>query len=202
MASKLIEFYFDFSSPYAYFAALQMEDFCDVAGCTVMWRPMMLGAAFKASGNKPLTEQPMKAEYSRHDMDRLARKVGAPWRWPDTFPIATLGAARAFYWLEGTAGVEKAKEFAMAAFDAYFGHGRNISDPEVLAEVATSIGLDPVAMAEACKDDKVKDRLRFETEEAIGRGVFGSPFFFVDGEPFWGQDRLPMMQEWVNSGGW
>ena len=197
----VIEFYFDFSSPYGYFASVQVDDLAAEFGRTVAWKPIMIGAAFKESGNSPLIEQPLKGDYSRHDWQRLARLLDVPWVLPEPFPIATLAAARAFWWLaERDAAL--ARRFAHAAFHAYFAERRDISAAETVAEVAATLDIDGPALLAAVQDPAIKERLKRETDEAIERGVFGSPFVFVDGEGFWGADRLWMVKRWLERGGW
>lgn len=199
--SNAIDFYFDFSSPYAYFAADAIEQVAQEAGRRCRWVPILLGAAFKASGNQLLIEQPLKGAYSRHDWDRMARMSAIPYAFPDPFPVATLAAARVFWWLDAADGTV-AKAFARAIFAAYFAQGRNIGDKAVVAAVAAECGHDPVAAVAAMDDPVWKAKCRDETEAAITGGVFGSPFFRVDGEPFWGSDRLPMVRRWLETGGW
>lgn len=196
-----IEFFFDFSSPYAYFASTQIDALAARHGRTCRWRPILLGQAFQASGNAPLAVQPLKGDYSRHDWLRLARRYGIPYRLPDPFPIATLAAGRAFWWLDAT-DAAAAKRLGHALFAAYFADGRNISDRETVADVAAAQGIDPAILLATIDQPAIKAKLRRETEDAVGRGVFGAPFVVVDGEPFWGFDRLPMVEDWLCRGGW
>ena len=98
--TKELEFFFDFSSPYSYLASFKVDDLAEGGGRVAAWKPFMLGATFKHSGNRPLTEQPLKGAYSKHDFDRVARYQGVPWTFPAVFPIATMAAARIFYWLD------------------------------------------------------------------------------------------------------
>lgn len=194
-------FYFDFSSPYGYFAAQKIDQTAAEFDRDVLWRPMMLGAAMKVTGSKPLSEIELKGDYCKRDWDRLARYMEVPWTLPDPFPIATLAAARAFYWIDDQDS-GKAKDFARAAFHAYFGEGRDITGAETVAAIAEPLGLDPDALLAAVQDPAIKQRLKDETGQAIEVGVFGSPFFIIDGEPFWGSDRLWMIRRWLKSGGW
>lgn len=196
-----IAFYFDFSSPYGYFASHRVEQVAARHGRGVSWHPVMLGAIMKETGNRPLAEQPLKGGYALHDWERLGRLYGVPWVVPESFPIAALAPSRAFWWLFDR-DPEGAVRFAKAAYGAYFGEGRDISEVEVTAEVAASLGLDSTGLADAVADPTVKARLRDETEVAAKHGVCGSPFFLVDGEGFWGVDRLPMVDEWLSRGGW
>jgi 2-hydroxychromene-2-carboxylate isomerase len=196
-----IEFYFDFSSPYGYFAAARIDHLAEGFGRSVAWKPMMLGAAMKETGNRPLADQPMKGDYCKRDWERLARYMELPWIFPSPFPIATLAAARAFYWLDDK-DPALAKRFAHAAFDTYFGQGRDITPPETVADVAAPLGIDKAQLLAAVQDPAVKERLKRETTAALKKGVFGSPYIIVDGEPFWGSDRMWMIKRWLKSGGW
>lgn len=196
-----IEFYFDFSSPYGYLASHRIDDIAARHGREVAWRPYLLGAAFQQTGMRPLTEQASRGDYARHDFKRCARLYGVPFELPDPFPIAAIAPCRAYYWLlDQDAG--RAKALARALYAAYFAEGRNISEPQVVTEVAAGEGVDAEALGAALQDQAVKDRLRQETEQALARGVFGSPYVFVDGEPFWGNDRLDMVDRWLETGGW
>ena len=197
----MIEFYFDFSSPYGYFAALQAEALGARCGRRVRWKAIMIGSAFKASGNRPLVDQPLKGDYSRHDWDRMARMLKAPYRLPDRFPVPSLPPSRAFWWLNDR-DEALAKRYARAVYHAYFAENRDISDLAVASELAVPLGIDAAELEAMAQDPVWKQRLKDETEAAMAAGVFGSPFFIVDGEGFWGADRLSMVEEWVKTGGW
>ncbi len=188
-----IDFYFDFSSPYAYLASHRIGELAERFGRAVTWRPMMLGVAFAATGGKPLVEIPLKGDYAKVDLVRTARLAGIPFRLPSRFPLATLAAARTYYWLEETSPAA-AVPFAAAAFGAFFAEDRDISDREVIADLLAGAGVDAAVGLAAIATPGIKERLRAVNDEAVARGVFGSPFFFVDGEPFWGFDRLPQME--------
>jgi 2-hydroxychromene-2-carboxylate isomerase len=194
-----IAFYFDFSSPYAYLASEQIEALAQRCGRSVDFRPILLGAAFKASGQKPLTEVPLKGDYARHDFARSARYAGVAFRMPEPFPIGTVQAARCCLVLKEQAPA-LLPTFVHAGFRAYFVEGRNLSDPKVVSEVLTSIGLNADAITTAAADPAIKDALKTQVDEAVARGVFGAPFFLVDGEPFWGNDRLPQLERWLSGG--
>lgn len=199
--SEPIKFYFDFSSPYGYFAALKIDELAASFDRQVEWHPMMLGAAMKVTGAKPLAEIELKGDYCKNDWDRLARYMEVPWTLPAAFPIGTLAASRAFYWLDDQDDA-LAKRFALAAFNVYFGQGRDITPAETVAEFAEPLGVDRDALLAAVQDQAIKQRLKDETGKAIDAGVFGSPFYIIDGEPFWGADRLWMIRRWLKSGGW
>lgn len=196
-----IEFWFDFSSPYAYFAQAKIDDIGARHGRETIWRPFLLGAVFKITGMPPLVEVPMKGEYCLEDWPRLARFQHLPWTMPDPFPIATIAAARAFYWLDGT-DPAKAKLFARACFDTYFGQGIQVGKPDEVAAVAEGVGVDGAALLEAIQQPEIKDKLRLNVEAAVEKQIFGSPMIIVDGERFWGSDRIWMVKKWLQSGGW
>jgi 2-hydroxychromene-2-carboxylate isomerase len=196
-----IDFYFDFSSPYGYLASTRIDAIGARHGRDVVWRPFLLGVAFKTTGQKPLTEQPLRGPYSARDFGRSARLLGVPFTLPTPFPFPSLAACRAFYWLaERDPG--KAKALARTVYRAAFGEGRDMRSVDAVAGAASGIGIDPVALKAACEDPAVKDRLKNATEAALARGVFGSPFIVVDGEPFWGHDRLDQVEKWLARGGW
>jgi 2-hydroxychromene-2-carboxylate isomerase len=196
-----IDFWFDFGSPYAYLASLRIEQVAARGGRTVRWRPMLLGAVFKTTGAVPLMRKPLHGDYMRHDVPRFARMIGAPFVWPDSAPIGAVAACRAFYWLEGC-HPEQAKRFAQAVFHAHWALGHDMAPVEAVAAVAVGAGVDPAALTEAVGRPEIKDRLRAVNEEAQAAGVFGSPFIVVDGEPFWGADRLDQVARWLETGGW
>lgn len=191
-----IDFYFDFSSPYGYFASLEVESLAARHGRAVAWRPILLGVVFKTTGQSPLLNQPLRGAYARRDLERTARRLRAPYRLPDPFPINAMAASRAFYWLHGRdpAG---AVAFAREVFHAIFAEGRDMGPPAAVIELARVDGL-----AAALDDPAVKARLKDEVDAAMALGVFGSPTLAVDGEPFWGYDRLADVERWLAAGGW
>ena len=196
-----IEFWFDFSSPYGYIAAQLIDDVAARHGRSVDWHPILLGPIFKSVGTAPLTLLPIKGEYSKHDFARTARYHKVPFRLPEKFPAGTQVAARAFYLIaDGDAVL--ARDFARRVYRAYFADGRDVADPAVVMELAAAAGADTAALAEPLKGEAIKDRVKAEVADAMKAGVFGSPHFIVDGEPFWGVDRIPMMEEWMRTGGW
>jgi 2-hydroxychromene-2-carboxylate isomerase len=196
-----IDFYFEFSSPYGYIASQIVDAMEKRIGRPVAWRPILLGPVFKITGQAPLIDVPMKGEYSKRDFSRSARLHKVPYRHPEKFPIGTVAALRAFYWVNDR-DPAKARELAKALLRAYFAEGRDISAPATVVEIARSVGVDGTALAAALEDPAVKDRAKKEVDAAIAAGVFGSPFFVIDGEPFWGVDRMPMVEDWIRTGGW
>lgn len=194
-----IDFYFDFSSPYGYMGAMQIDALAAKYERQVLWHPMLLGVAFKATGAAPLPLIPIKGEYSVRDMARSARFMGIPYKHPSNFPLATQHAARAFLWMNDR-DTQQARRFALATYHAYFVEDSNISELDLVLEIAQQNGADRNALSTVLGDAAIKERLKAEVELAMARGVFGAPFFFVDGEPFWGCDRLPQMERWLAQG--
>jgi 2-hydroxychromene-2-carboxylate isomerase len=150
---------------------------------------MLLGVAFKATGGAPLPTIPLKGEYSKRDFLRSARFYGIPYKQPDPFPVSSVAACRAFYSLSQSG--DRAK-LARRLFTAYFVEGTNIGEPSNVLEIAAGLGLEPDIESQA-----VKDRTRAEVDAALAKGVFGSPYIIVDGEPFWGVDRFEQIDRWL-----
>lgn len=194
-----IDFYFDFSSPYGYLAAEVIDTIADKHGRAVLWHPILLGVAFKAMGAQPLPNVPLKGEYVERDVARSARFLGLPFKAPTHFPVPSQHAARAFLWLNDR-NTELARNFARTVYRAYFVEDRNISEPDVVLDIAAALGADRAELSAAIVSGALKERFKAEVDVAIARGVFGSPFFIVEGEPFWGVDRLPQLERWLAEG--
>jgi 2-hydroxychromene-2-carboxylate isomerase len=196
-----IDFYFELSSPYGYIASRLAEGLEDRIGRQLRWRPILLGPIFKVTGQAPLTNIPLKGDYAKRDFARVARMHRVAYRHPDRFPIGTVAACRAFYALDER-DPQAARRLARSLYRAYFVDNRDIGDAANMLAVAKEAGLDEAALAAAIEDPRLKERVKGEVDAAIAAGVFGSPFFVADGEPFWGVDRIPMLEEWVRKGGW
>lgn len=199
--SKVIDFYFEFYSPYAYLASHRIDDIGERHGCQVNWRPFMLGATFSITGHQPLVDTPMMGEYSLLDMQRNARLHNVPFQMPAEFPKVSLSCARAFYALVDNQP-EQAKALAKVIYHEIFALGNDGTQPETIARLAKENGIDSDALLESIQTPEIKQRLKDETNIAIERGVFGAPFFFVDQQPFWGNDRLDQLDRWLETGGW
>jgi 2-hydroxychromene-2-carboxylate isomerase len=198
--SAPIEFWFDFTSPYSYIAAEMIDDLAARRGRSVDWQPMLLGVIFKSTGAVPLIDIPVKGEYSRIDFERSARFHDLPYRMPDKFPLGTQNAARAVLWLT-KAHPTLAHDFARAVFRALFTANRDVSDTAVLVEIAQQLGIDADALTQAIAAPEIKDALKRNNEIAMQKKIFGAPTVFVDGEMFWGADRLPQVEHWLKKGG-
>ena len=183
-----IDFYFDFSSPYGYLAAEKIDALAAKHGRSVNWRPMLLGAAFKLTGSQPLPSIPIKGEYAKRDFLRSARFHGVPMKIPSVFPISGLAGCRAFYSLNEKDRVALAK----ALLRAYFVDDVNIGEAENVLRIAAGLGHKP-----DLSDSSLKEKTKSEVDAAIAKGVFGSPYFVVDGEPFWGIDRFDQLERWL-----
>ena len=201
--SHSIDFYFDFSSPYGYLAAQKIDALAAKYGRTVNWRPMLLGVVFRQTGMAPLTQIPIKGDYSRRDFERSARFHGIPFRMPPVFPIASQAPSRIVLWAK-TRDPALATKLALALYAAFFRDGIDISNPDVAADVAAAVaseaGIDRAAVRASVDDPAIKDALKREVDAAISAGVFGSPFVIVDGEPFWGLDRFDQLERWLATG--
>ncbi len=196
-----IDFFFDFSSPYSFLAAHRLDAIAAKHGRVVAWRPVLLGVIFKDTGGAPNTANALKGKYMLRDLKRFARLHNLPFTMPEPFPFSALLPSRAYYWVEATAP-DRAHAFARAIFDGSFQKGIDVSKPEAVAQIAHSVGLDGAAALAAVQDDRWKTALREATEDALNRGMFGAPYIVIDGEPFWGNDRLPEIDAWLQSGGW
>lgn len=196
---RSIQFYFDFSSPYSYVASEWVEALAARHGRTVNWNAVMLGAVFQAAELKSPVAHPIKREYSMLDFARSARFAGVPFVMPQKFPIPTQNAARVFWWLQAT-DPTRAAAWARAGLRAYFTRGVDLSDAATLKAHAAEFGLLPEQAEAVWTDPQWKDRLRRANDEATAAGVFGAPFFVIDGEAFWGNDRRVQMERWLESG--
>jgi 2-hydroxychromene-2-carboxylate isomerase len=196
-----LDFYFEFASPYGYLASLRIDAIAAAYDREVTWRPIMLGAALKLTGGGPNMNLPLKGPYLLHDAPRFARLLDVPFKMPPVMPCNSLAASRAFWWLEAQ-DHDMAKGFAQAVYHAHWAEGRDVSTGEQVAEIGTKLGVSPAELIAATQDPAIKARLKEETDRSLERGVFGSPFVFVDDEPFWGADRLDQIERWLATGGW
>jgi 2-hydroxychromene-2-carboxylate isomerase len=196
-----LDFYFDFSSPYGYFAATRIDALAARHGRATVWHPILLGVVFKQTGQQPLPAIPIKGTYALRDIERTARWFGVPYRHPSRFPVSGTAASRAYYWLDARDRAA-AKRYALAVYHAYFAEDRDISSPEIAADIAAGCGLVREEALAGIASAPIKDRLREEVETAMARGIFGSPYVVADGEPFWGSDRLDQLDRWLATGGW
>ena len=202
-SSRPLDFYFDFVSAYGYLASLEIEAIAARHGRRVNWHCMLLGVAvIKVMRLKPLGETPLKGDYARLDFAREVRRRGLNLARNPTDPVMNpLSAARAFYWVKRH-HPELQGAFASAVLDAYWRAGRDMASISEILEAARPLGIDPQAFVLGLHSIDTRNDLREAVSKSLARGVFGSPFVFVDDEPFWGSDRLAMVDTWLMHGGW
>lgn len=190
--TKNVEFLFDFGSPTTYLAYKQLPKIAGRHGAKIVWTPILLGAVFKATGNASPAMVPAKAKYMNTDLARFAKRYGVVLNFNSHFPVNTLPIMR------GAVAYQSTPQFDMylnAMFDAMWAHPRNLNDQHEISHVLKDIGIDPKDFMERIERPDVKERLKANTEVAVARGVFGAPSFFVQGELFFGQDRLDFVEE-------
>ena len=195
----MIEFFFDIGSSYSYLAATQMAGVAQRTGVPVRWRPFLLGAVFKATGNDLPIRVPAKARWMLSDMHAWAAHYKIPFKMPSKFPLVTLRTQRLLAAVEGV-DPERVADVANGLFRAYWAEGEDITTDPVLDAAARAAGLDGAALVTAIDAPETKDRLRATTDEAVRRGAFGAPAMFVGETLFWGNDRLPLLEEHVARG--
>ncbi len=190
---KQVEFFFDVGSPTTYLAWTQLPALCAQVGAELVYRPMLLGGVFQATGNASPATVPAKARYMDADMARFARRYGVPLASNPFFPINTLLLMR------GATGAqlrapERFQDYLRGVFHAMRVAPQNLNDPATAAQALTAAGFDPAEVMDWANDAEVKAALRATTEEAVARGVFGAPTMFVGTEMFFGQDRLDFVR--------
>lgn len=196
-----ITFWFDFGSPYAWLASTQVEAAARRCGRAVRWRAILLGVVFRTTGAVPLGEQRLRRDYARRDLARLARRMGLPFATATPPPGTSLALARVFHAI-ALRDTALAARFAAEAFMAVFARGEALDGLGAAQAFAARLGPAAEAAAAEALSPAARAALRHATEEALAEGVFGAPFFVADGEPFWGQDRLPMLEAWLREGPW
>ena len=188
----VIEFLYDFGSPASYLAHCRLKGIAARTGATVEHVPILLGGVFKATGNGAPMTVPAKGRYTALDLLRFAARDGVPFTFNPHFPINTVVLMRLATALRDDARYLRFVDFA---FDAMWHFPRNLGDPAEVTALLTNAGFDAAATLTAAESPPVKDRLRAATDDAVARGVFGAPTFFVAGEMWFGQDRL----DWVEA---
>jgi len=194
MTTKTIQFYFDVGSPAAYLAWTQMPRLAADTGAAIEYRPMLLGGVFQATGNKSPMEVPAKGRYVMGELQRYAGRYQVPFSQNPFFPINTLTLMRM------ATGVQMDEPAGLTSvvdtlYRAIWVEARNMNDAATVAAVLDAAGFDAAAMTARAADPRVKDRLKAVTQEAVARGVFGAPTFFVNGQMYWGQDRLDSVRQ-------
>jgi 2-hydroxychromene-2-carboxylate isomerase len=199
MTTRSVDFYYDYGSPSSYLAWTQLARICREHGATLNYKPIVLGAIFKATGNASPVTVPAKGRYTMLDFGRWAKKWGVPLRMNPHFPIDTVELMKAGYGVQ-LRHPERFEDFNRAAFTALWVDARNLNRPEEVARMVVDAGFDPGQIRELVQDPEVRAGIRRNTEEAVARGVFGAPTFFVGDQMYWGQDRLFMVEEALTDG--
>jgi 2-hydroxychromene-2-carboxylate isomerase len=190
--AKQVEFFFDYGSPFSYLADTQLEALETRTGAKIVYQPMLLGAVFKATNNASPVSIPAKGRYMGMELARWAKRYGAPFQMNPHFPINTIRLMR------GAIAAQQSGVFAAyhrAIFPAFWAKAMNLGDESVIRETLKGAGLDADAILAASEQQAVKDRLRENTDDAVRRGAFGAPTFFVGEEMFWGNDRLDFVED-------
>ena len=190
--SKTIECFFDFGSPATYLAWTQLPALAARYNAKLVWRPMLLGAVFKATGNQSPAMNPAKGRYMLIDFQRYAKSYGVPMKFNPFFPINTMTLMRGAVALLDDPRFD---DYLDTVFSAIWVDEQNMGQPDVVASVLAKAGFDAQALLVRCGEDTVKEKLKANTEEAVVRGAFGAPTIYVDGEMFFGQDRLSMIEK-------
>ena len=194
---KSVEFYFDLGSPYSYLAYYRLLQIAEQQEIQVVYKPILLGGVFKATGNRSPIEIPVKGAYSILDMQRWAEYYQIPMQMNPHFPMNTLTLMRILTGVQ-LLSLEKFEQVLKLLFDAMFGTPQNLNEPTVLAEVLKPSGFSVEDIMSMVQSEVVKQKLITETEQAIQRGIFGAPTFFVGDEMYWGQDRLHFVEQALN----
>lgn len=191
---QMIDFFYDIGSPYSYLAATQVDALERRTGARVRWRPMLLGALFKAVGNEMPARVPAKARFMLDDLARWARFYEVPFNMSSHFPVNSLRPQRALTAARLDHGDAAVVALSLALYHAYWVEDRDPSTTETLQSAATVAGLDGAALLAASELQETKDALRATTDEAAARGAFGAPTFFVGDAMFWGNDRIALLE--------
>ena len=192
--TRAVEFYFDVGSPAAYLAWTQLPKIVQQAGCEIEYRPFLLGGVFQATGNRSPMEVPAKGQYMQDDLQRFARRYGVPFRHNPHFPINTLVLMRGALGLQ-MREPQRMVPYVDAVYRAIWVDAKNMNDPATVVAVQQQAGFVPDHLLALTADPAVKDELKVVTQEAVARGAFGAPTFFVGDQMFWGQDRLDFVKE-------
>jgi 2-hydroxychromene-2-carboxylate isomerase len=199
MAPPVLNFWFEFASTYSYPAMMRITSLADAAGIALKFRPFLLGPVFKAQGweTSPFNLYVSKGRNMWRDLERLCEELKLPFRRPEPFPQNSLQASRlALVGLDAQWG----EDFCRSVFRAEFAEGRRIDEPAVPSELLVALSVDPDPVFATAQTDEIKAKLQSQTEEALQLGIFGAPSFItMDGELFWGNDRLERAIAWART---
>jgi len=195
MTNHKIKLYFDYNSPYSYIASLQVEALCERVGAELEWSPVVLGGIFQSNAIEPAHTKDNRRRYLFEDLHDLAAYYGIPYKERTTFLFKPILALRVT--LAVPQGAERAKA-VHALYRGAFAEDLDLGEPEVVARLLNEAGFDGAALVERTQDPEIKNELKAITDEAIAKGVFGAPTFWVDDHKmFWGHDRMPLMEHYL-----
>lgn len=198
----IIDFYFDFISPYGWLGAELIGDLASKHNRHICWHPFLLSVTVLDTMGLPAPlETPLKGTYLLNDTMRTLRYHGLSPSKNSRFAFPSVMAARTTLWFRDTFP-EKTEALVLALYRAHWSKGYDISTPETVLGIIESFGVSIKAAKKALTDPALKQALRAETENAVKSGVFGSPTMIIDGEMFWGSDRFAMADKWLETGGW
>ncbi|MEQ8459543.1 MAG: 2-hydroxychromene-2-carboxylate isomerase [Sandaracinaceae bacterium] len=192
--SSTVDFYFDVGSPYTYLAATQIDGLVERTGATVVWKPMLLGGVFQLTGNAPPARVAAKGKWMLSDLSLWAERYGVPFHMNPHFPVNTLSAQRALTAAEELHGQEAMQKLARVFMDGMWVERADMSDGDELAFRVNRAGGDAGKLMRRVGEDELKQKLKDVTQEAVDRGAFGSPSFFVGERLFFGNDRLDLLE--------
>ena len=190
--SKTVDFYYDYASPAAYLAWTQIYKIAERTGATVVRKPALLGGIFKETGNSAPITVPAKGKWMLYDLVRFAERYEVPFKMNSAFPLNTIYLMRGALFARHEGFIEA---YDKACFEAIWVNDKNMGDPAVVTQVMSDAGLDPAAIGASMQNGDIKKELFAVTAEAVENGLFGMPGFIVDGELYWGQDRMDFVEE-------
>ena len=191
---KSVDFFFDVGSPSSYLAWTQLPGLCASHGAELVYRPMLLGGVYQATGNASPANIPVKGRYTQMDYERHARRYGVPFQGNPHFPVITLFLMRAVTGIQ-LRRPEQLQQLLACVFKALWIDALNLNDAQLTARILTEGGFDPAEIERLTQDPETKAALKSTTQEAVERGVFGAPTLFVGDQMFFGQDRMDFVRE-------
>ncbi len=195
--NRKVEFYYDFSSPYAYIASRRIEKICKDNGAGLEWKPFLLGGVFNEIGSKPAVQIDSKFSFMRQDTEDSAGYYGVDFNFPDLFPLNSVRSMRGAF---AASELNKLTEYSHKMFSLYWIDGFDLSKPEILGDAVSTIGIEADWFLKRIAEQDIKDKLREETKVTIERGVFGAPTMFIGDKMFWGNDRLDFLDRQLKRG--
>ena len=193
-SNKCVEMVFDVVSPTAYIAYRRLPGIAERTGATITWTPVFLGGIMQATGNSPPGKVKAKGKYMRRDMARCAARYDIPFTYNSNFPFNSLMIQRACVSLLDSGQSDEVRKFLDACFHAAWVDDKNMGDAATVGSVLEAAGFKADDIAARAADPAAKEKLKANSDDAVARGVFGAPTFFVGDEMYFGQDRLDYVE--------